>query len=135
VQLAVAEQGDHPANHAVMPDEDAEHPLHRRLEVEGARQGLAHLEQRREAARVARGGGGIDSRFRGWHSWLLICLHVFVVTEITADKFVVNQRLIEECILQDRLRFTRRIATAARHRDRGAPLAIGGAQELLRCGR
>ena len=36
VQLALAQQGDHAADDAVMPDEDLEDPLHRRLQVEGA---------------------------------------------------------------------------------------------------
>jgi hypothetical protein len=67
VQLALAQQGDHPAHDAVMTDERLQHALHRRLEVERAGERLAHLEQRREAARVAGGYRGIGTESGGRH--------------------------------------------------------------------
>ena len=50
-----------------MTEQRAEHALQRRLEIECARERLAHLEQRRQPARVARRGSGIRSRFGGRH--------------------------------------------------------------------
>ena len=56
VQLAVAQQREHAAHDAVMAHQDGEHALHRGLEVEGAGERLAHLEQGGQAPRVACGG-------------------------------------------------------------------------------
>ena len=64
VQLAVAQQGEHAPDDAVMADQDREHALHRCLQVEGAGQRLAHLQQSRQAPRVACGG----ARFGGCNS-------------------------------------------------------------------
>ena len=67
-QLAVAQQRHHAAHHAVVADERGEHTLHRSLQIERARQGLAHLQQGRQAPRIARGGSGIGSGLGGRHS-------------------------------------------------------------------
>ena len=67
VQLAVAQQRDHAAHDAVMTEQRAQHALQRGLEIERARERLADLEQRRQPARVARGGGGVGSGFGGRH--------------------------------------------------------------------
>ena len=71
VQLPVAQQRDHPADDAVMAHQDAEHPLHRRLQVERARERLADLEQGRQTPRVARGGAGVGGSLQGRHIRLL----------------------------------------------------------------
>ena len=54
VQLALAEQGDHPADDAVVAHEDGQDARHARLEIQRSRQGLARLEQGRHATRITR---------------------------------------------------------------------------------
>ena len=67
---AFSEKGHDASDGAVMACEDLEHAVQRRLEVERARQRLAHLEQRRQAPGLAslprRGGDGL--RFQTGHS-------------------------------------------------------------------
>jgi hypothetical protein len=50
-----------------MADEDLQHPLHRRLQVEGARERLADLEEGRQAPGVAGDNRGVGRWFRGGH--------------------------------------------------------------------
>ena len=74
VQLAVAQQRHHAAHDAVMADENLQHALHRRFQVQRAGQRLADFEQRRQSSGVAGGRGGVGSGSwpRAWgllHSW------------------------------------------------------------------
>src|SRR5262249_53631819 len=62
---AVADQRDNAADDAVVAGENVEHVVERRFQVEGARQRLAHLEERREAADLGRLGGAFGGRFAG----------------------------------------------------------------------
>ena len=54
VDLAIAEQGHHAANDAVVANENLQDTLHGRLEIERARERLADLERWTTAARRAR---------------------------------------------------------------------------------
>jgi transposase InsO family protein len=67
VQLAFAQQRHHAAHDRMLANERLQHPLHARLEVERTREGLTDFEERREAARIARGGGRVGSGLGGRH--------------------------------------------------------------------
>src|SRR4029453_7564722 len=68
VEPAGARQPRRPAQDPVVAAQRGEHTLERGLQIERAREGLTHLEQRREPAGVTRRGGGIGSGFGGRHN-------------------------------------------------------------------
>jgi hypothetical protein len=67
LQLAFAQQRDHAAHDAVVADQDLKHSLHRRLEVQRARQRLTDLEQGRQASGIAGNDVGVGCWFGGGH--------------------------------------------------------------------